>query len=56
MEKVEEWRKGKEKKTLRGGGVVVTMSRLVETNYIQSQQTIPLLTEGRFKGSNVKSL
>ena len=26
------------------------MSRWLETNYIQSQQTIPLFTEGRLKG------
>ena len=55
MDKVKEWRKGKGGKTL-SGGVVVAKSRWLETNYIQSQQTIPLLTEGRLKGSNVKSL
>ena len=54
MEKVEEWRKGKEKKPK--AGVVVAMSRWLETNYIQSQQTIPLLSEGSLKGSNVKGL
>ena len=42
--KVEEWRKGERKNTKRR--VVVAMSRWLETNYIQSQQTILLLTEG----------
>ena len=44
----------REEKIIRG--VVIAMSRWLETNYIQSQQTIPLLTEGRLKVSNVKSL
>ena len=37
-------------------GVIVAKSRWLETNNIQSQQKIPLLTEGRQEGSNVKSL
>ena len=45
----------KNKQTLRVG-VVVAMNRWLETNYIQSQETIPLFTEGRLKASNVKSL
>ena len=51
--KGKEWRKGEEKHL---EGVKVAKSRWLETNYIQSQQTIPLFTEGRMKGSNVKSL
>ena len=60
METVKEWRKGKVKKkttttkNTKAGGVVVAMCRWLETNYIQSQQTNPLLTEGRLKASNVK--
>ena len=37
-------------------GVVVEMNRWSETDHIQSQQTVPLFTEGRLKGSNVKGL
>ena len=51
--------KGMEKREVKKNtqrGVVVAMSKWLETNYIQSQQTIPLFTEGRLKGSNVKSI
>ena len=52
--KVKGMEKRERKNTKRG--VVVAKSRWLETNYIQSQQTIPLFTEGRLKGSNVKSI
>ena len=32
------------------------MSRRLETDYIQPQQAVPLFTEGRLKGSNIKGL
>ena len=54
IEKREE--KNQKNKKKHQEGVVVAMSRLLETNYMQSQQTIPLFTEGRLKASNVKSL
>ena len=47
-----EKREGKKHKE----GVVVAMSRWLEINHIQPQQSIPLFTEGRLKASNVKSL
>ena len=37
-------------------GEVGEMSRRLETDYIQPQQTVPLFTEGKLKGSNIKSL
>ena len=53
--KVEERRKGEEEKNTKKW-VVVGMNRGSDTDHIQSQQTAPLFTEGRLKGSNVKSL
>ena len=32
------------------------MGRWLETDHIQPQQTVPLFTVGRLKGSNVKGL
>ena len=56
MEKKVEGMEKREGKKNRMEGVVLAKSRWLETNYIQSQQTIPLFTEGRLKASNVKSL
>ena len=43
-----------EKERKKKSGVVVEMNRWSETDHIQSQQTVPLFTEGRLQGSNVK--
>ena len=57
MKKVEERRKGgKKKKKNPREGVVAERNRWSETDNIQSQRTVPLFTEGRLKGSNVKGL
>ena len=50
--------RGKEKRGEKNAlsGVVVERNRWSETDHIQSQHTVPLFTEGRLKGSNVKSL
>ena len=55
MEKKMEERRDKRRKKKTSGEVGV-MSRWLETDHIQSQQTFPLFTEGRLKGSNVKDL
>ena len=52
MEKSKGMEKRGAKKTQRG--VAVAKSRWLETNYIQSQQTIPLFTEGRLKGLSIQ--
>ena len=48
-------KRGGKNQTLRGG-VVVEMNRWSESDHIKSEQTVPLFTEGRLKGANVKGL
>ena len=64
MEK--KWGRGKKKNKLKKKFLILKkskkrwgvgeMSRCLETNHIRSQQTVPLFTEGKLKGSNVKGL
>ena len=61
MEKKEEEGRVRKKKTTKNPnktkrGEVGEMNRWLETDHIQSQQTVPLFTKGRLKGSNVKGL
>ena len=53
MEKKVEERRVRKKNQEEEVGV---MNRWLETDHIQSQQAVPLFTEGRLKGSNVKGL
>ena len=48
--------KGKEKGKNQDGGGVGMMNRWSVTDHTQSQKTVPLFTEGRLKGSNIKGL